>query len=261
MLNGKRRHDFEVSFKKAINCLLKERDTSPEYRLEAVNELIEGYYAEIGEYPSENLLTKLADVLLTDILSDANPAKHRYNEYSILSEDQLVRKKTGNRIAKKHRKMEVPFDEEEVTYFHHDMLREFNVYKPPLPYDTTRRDIVKEIAEYEAINEAQPISISYIEPQPVEYGPKKEIAGRGEDNRLWALAVKERDKYTCQNPNCNSRVGIMHAHHIDSYVDNEDVRTELSNGVTLCESCHNSFHSRFGRGGNNHEQIRKFFEL
>jgi len=261
MLNGKRRHDFEVSYTKAVNCLLKERETTPEYRDEAVNELIEGYYAEIGEYPSEQLLTKLADVLLTEELRDPNHSKHRYNEYSILSEDQLARKRTGNRTAKKHRKMEVPFDEEEVTYFHHDMLREFNVYKPLLAYDTTRLDIINEITEYEAINKEQPISISYIEPQPVEYEPKKESVGRGEDNRVWALAVKERDKYTCQNPNCNSRVGIMHAHHIDSYVDNEDLRTELSNGVTLCESCHISFHSTFGRGGNNHEQIRKFFEI
>jgi len=259
MLSGKRRHDFEVSFIKAVNCLTRERGTTQEYRDAAVNELIGGYCAEVGEYPSDDLLAKLADILLSDIFNDPNPYKHRELEYSILSDDQLMRKRTGIRSAKQFRKIEVPIVDDEVDYYNNETLRKYNVYNPPVKYASIKHEIIDEARKYEALNKTQPVTISYIEPQPKEYKVAISISGRGEDNRLWAQAIKNRDKYTCQNPNCNSRVGIMHAHHIDSYVDNEDLRLELSNGITLCESCHTSFHSTFGKGGNNYGQLADFF--
>lgn len=56
----------------------------------------------------------------------------------------------------------------------------------------------------------------------------------------WRLSVFERDKYTCQR--CKKRGGILNAHHIKSYKDFPNLRYELSNGVTLCETCHKNLH-------------------
>jgi hypothetical protein len=92
------------------------------------------------------------------------------------------------------------------------------------------------------------------ENKPMKFG------SRTEEDADWAKKVKDRDGYTCQNPNCESRVGIMHAHHVGSYVDNPAIRTEESNGVTLCSDCHNEFHSIYGKGGNNRQQLNEFFK-
>jgi hypothetical protein len=57
------------------------------------------------------------------------------------------------------------------------------------------------------------------------------------EQREWRKAVYERDNYTCQE--CNKRGGILNAHHIMPFSTHPMLRTELSNGITLCQSCHN----------------------
>lgn len=37
------------------------------------------------------------------------------------------------------------------------------------------------------------------------------------------------------------------AHHINSYSRFTELRTTLSNGVTLCKCCHKEFHSLYGK--------------
>lgn len=59
----------------------------------------------------------------------------------------------------------------------------------------------------------------------------------------WRKAVFERDNYTCQNPECNARSGdgkkvVLHADHIKPFALYPELRFELSNGRTLCKSCH-----------------------
>jgi 5-methylcytosine-specific restriction endonuclease McrA len=39
----------------------------------------------------------------------------------------------------------------------------------------------------------------------------------------------------------------LHVHHIVGFSDCLNLRTDPSNGVTLCQSCHNNFHSIYGR--------------
>lgn len=51
----------------------------------------------------------------------------------------------------------------------------------------------------------------------------------------WALKVKERDDFKCQECGCEND---LTSHHIISWKDNEKKRFELENGVTLCRSCH-----------------------
>jgi len=61
----------------------------------------------------------------------------------------------------------------------------------------------------------------------------------------WRADVYLRDDYTCQK--CGNKTGTLNAHHIEGYADNRGLRTELSNGITLCEDCHNNFHSIYRR--------------
>lgn len=61
----------------------------------------------------------------------------------------------------------------------------------------------------------------------------------------WRAAVFRRDNYTCQI--CGQRGGTLNAHHIKRYRLCVAGRTDVSNGITLCQSCHREVHRREGR--------------
>ena len=67
--------------------------------------------------------------------------------------------------------------------------------------------------------------------------------------KLWRLGVFARDDYTCQNcgaRNGNGKAVILHADHIKPFALFPELRFELSNGRTLCVSCHKKTDT-FGR--------------
>lgn len=55
-------------------------------------------------------------------------------------------------------------------------------------------------------------------------------------HKRWSRLVKERDHYTCQL--CGTKEGKMQADHIKGFAAYPELRFELSNGRTLCVSCH-----------------------
>ncbi len=61
----------------------------------------------------------------------------------------------------------------------------------------------------------------------------------------WRKLVFERDDYTCQR--CGKRGGKLNAHHIERFRNCVERRTDVSNGVTLCEDCHKLIHRIEGR--------------
>lgn len=75
----------------------------------------------------------------------------------------------------------------------------------------------------------------------------------------WRREVFKRDNYTCQ---CcgDDKGGNLNAHHKDGYHWAKDKRIEIDNGVTLCEECHNKFHSIYGRKDNTELQYNEFIQ-
>lgn len=58
----------------------------------------------------------------------------------------------------------------------------------------------------------------------------------------WRRSVFERDDYTCQV--CGERGRTLNAHHIQGFAKFPELRTVLSNGITLCNDCHSRYHQR-----------------
>jgi hypothetical protein len=60
----------------------------------------------------------------------------------------------------------------------------------------------------------------------------------------WRLSVMERDLFTCQN--CGKTACKLQVHHIKPYKDYPELRTDTSNGITLCVECHKKAHRQTG---------------
>jgi len=56
--------------------------------------------------------------------------------------------------------------------------------------------------------------------------------------KLWRKRVLKRDKNKCQMPGCCSKKRKLQVHHIRTYAKNPTLRTDVSNGITLCTLCH-----------------------
>jgi hypothetical protein len=59
----------------------------------------------------------------------------------------------------------------------------------------------------------------------------------------WREFIYEKDDYKCLK--CGYS-GNLNAHHIVGYAQDEELRWEISNGATLCNPCHVTFHSTYG---------------
>lgn len=87
----------------------------------------------------------------------------------------------------------------------------------------------------------------------------REARGRQANRqRKWRETVYERDNYTCQV--CKEHGGRLNAHHLNGWDEHKDERFNISNGVTLCKSCHKDFHSKYGYGRNTKEQFEEYFQ-
>ena len=70
------------------------------------------------------------------------------------------------------------------------------------------------------------------------------------ENREWKKAIFDRDNDTCQK--CLVRGGELEAHHILPWALFPELRFEVENGITLCETCHDRYHFvwKYGEGCN-----------
>ena len=79
----------------------------------------------------------------------------------------------------------------------------------------------------------------------------------------WVSNVLERDNRTCQC--CGSKLNPQ-AHHLKSYAKHKELRTDVNNGITLCECCHspmvlNGFHQKYGTYNNTPEQLLEYIKI
>ncbi|MBE3649204.1 HNH endonuclease [Paenibacillus polymyxa] len=73
----------------------------------------------------------------------------------------------------------------------------------------------------------------------------------------WRKDVFFRDGYACVSCG-DSRGGNLVAHHVRNYAEYVEGRTDVDNGVTLCETCHVAFHNQYGYTGNTERQLIEF---
>lgn len=81
--------------------------------------------------------------------------------------------------------------------------------------------------------------------------------------RKWRTDIFQKNHYICQC--CGDKNGLGHqvklnAHHILNWKDNPDKRYDIDNGITLCEHCHNHFHSLYGKSNNTQAQLDLFLQ-
>lgn len=84
-------------------------------------------------------------------------------------------------------------------------------------------------------------------PNSVNWDHSRTMEERIKDRRYpeyyeWRRNVFERDDFTCQI--CGLRGGRLAAHHIQGFAKYPDLRTEVSNGITLCADCHKTYHRK-----------------
>lgn len=61
--------------------------------------------------------------------------------------------------------------------------------------------------------------------------------------KRWRFDVFMRDKFTCQD--CGDKKGgNLRAHHLKPFADFPELRFTVSNGITLCDPCHDKRHGR-----------------
>lgn len=77
----------------------------------------------------------------------------------------------------------------------------------------------------------------------------------------WRLKVYARDNFTCVK--CGKPRDYktkLNAHHLDSFMYNKELRYDINNGVTLCQSCHVKFHAKYTNRNNTKEQFEEFLK-
>ena len=77
----------------------------------------------------------------------------------------------------------------------------------------------------------------------------------------WRKKVFEKDDYTCQC--CGQRGGKLNVHHIKDFAQHVDLRYEVSNGMVLCASCHDSnipgsFHNTYGTHQKTPQELEEY---
>ena len=79
---------------------------------------------------------------------------------------------------------------------------------------------------------------------------------KGYLSRRWARHIKRIFNNKCDC--CGDKA--THAHHLNNWLDNPELRFDESNGVLLCQQCHMGFHSQYGKRHNTTQQYLEFKE-
>jgi len=87
---------------------------------------------------------------------------------------------------------------------------------------------------------------------------KNDKARHNAEMSLWRKSILIRDNFTCQK--YGIRGGKLQVHHINNFSEFPELRTAISNGITLSEKAHKEFHKIYSRKNNTQEQLNEFFQ-
>ena len=96
---------------------------------------------------------------------------------------------------------------------------------------------------------------------------EERIKGRTSDSYLkFIRTVLKRDKFTCVCCDKYTTKHDLEVHHLNGYEWFEEGRTDVNNGITLCECCHssmvlNGFHQKYGTYNNTPEQLLEYIKI
>lgn len=107
---------------------------------------------------------------------------------------------------------------------------------------------------YDAITEQIVFEWSKFNPNTKKYHwnyqggitPENKVIRNSQLMNDWRVKVFKRDNYTCQK--CMIKGGALNAHHIKHFATHPELRTVISNGITLCVQCHRKTHKTIKNG-------------
>ena len=73
----------------------------------------------------------------------------------------------------------------------------------------------------------------------------------------WKNGIYAKFQCTCQKCKGGKETHLT-VHHIYNYFDNPNRRTDPTNGILLCQHCHELYHERYGGRYNNRQQLTEF---
>lgn len=88
--------------------------------------------------------------------------------------------------------------------------------------------------------------------------PINEKLRKNLEYKLWREAVLKRDGFTCMKTGIKG--GKLEVHHINNFADCPELRTSISNGITLSKKIHREFHKKYGIKNNIEKQLLEFLK-
>ena len=85
--------DYKKAFETAVNELINRNIGDRNERIRDIDDLINEYVYAVGSAPDPIQLERLANYILREELTDPNPYKVSHNEYPVMSEWQLEKRK------------------------------------------------------------------------------------------------------------------------------------------------------------------------
>lgn len=83
--------------------------------------------------------------------------------------------------------------------------------------------------------------------------PENTLLRQSPEGKVWTREILAKANFTCIK--CQTRGGTLHAHHKNAFNSFPEQRFDVENGACLCETCHDKFHVKYGKGSNTKEQF------
>ena len=114
-------------------------------------------------------------------------------------------------------------------------LEDKKIIKKIKQKDSNNNYLIKYLIEIQEVD-CSDYEIVEIEIKQMNKNKNKKRSDKKYDK--WRKDVLERDNYTCRLCGNADEDVILNVHHIEKYSENEELRTDINNGITLCHECH-----------------------